>query len=39
VFASVKSLASLAPATVAPETFSVLIVDVFHHAASSSYER
>ncbi len=39
VFASVQSLAGLDPADLAPDTFAVVIVDEFHHAASASYER
>ncbi|WP_198948219.1 DUF3427 domain-containing protein [Synechococcus sp. MW101C3] len=39
VFASVQSLAGLDPADLAPDTFDVVIVDEFHHAASASYER
>ncbi len=39
VFASVQSLAGIDPADLAPETFAVVIVDEFHHAASASYER
>lgn len=39
VFASVQSLASLDPADLASETFAVVIVDEFHHAAASSYGR
>ncbi|WP_228009168.1 DUF3427 domain-containing protein [Cyanobium sp. LEGE 06113] len=39
VFASVQSLAGLDPANLAPDTFDVVIVDEFHHAASASYER
>ena len=39
VFASVQSLAGLDPADLAPDTFDVVIVDEFHHAAASSYER
>ena len=39
VFASVQSLAGLDPADLAPDTFAVVIVDEFHHAAASSYER
>jgi superfamily II DNA or RNA helicase len=39
VFASVQSLAGLDPAGLAPDTFAVVIVDEFHHAASASYER
>ncbi len=39
VFASVQSLAGLDPADLAPDTFDVVIVDEFHHAASTSYER
>ena len=39
VFASVQSLAGIDPADLAPDTFDVVIVDEFHHAASASYER
>lgn len=39
VFASVQSLAGIDPADLAPDTFAVVIVDEFHHAASASYER
>ena len=39
VFASVQSLAGIDPANLAPDTFDVVIVDEFHHAASASYER
>jgi superfamily II DNA or RNA helicase len=39
VFASVQSLAGLDPADLAPDTFAVVIVDEFHHAAAASYER
>lgn len=39
VFASVQSLAGLDPADLAPDTFDVVIVDEFHHAAAASYER
>ncbi|WP_071800430.1 MULTISPECIES: DEAD/DEAH box helicase family protein [unclassified Synechococcus] len=39
VFASVQSLAAMDPAGLAPGTFDVVIVDEFHHAAASSYER
>ena len=39
VFASVQSLAGLDPADLAQDTFDVVIVDEFHHAASASYER
>nr|WP_198949697.1 DUF3427 domain-containing protein [Synechococcus sp. 1G10] len=39
VFASVQSLAGIDPAGLAPGTFDVVIVDEFHHAAASSYER
>lgn len=39
VFASVQSLAGIDPADLAPNTFAVVIVDEFHHAASASYER
>ena len=39
VFASVQSLAGLDPADLAPDTFDVVIVDEFHHAASANYER
>jgi superfamily II DNA or RNA helicase len=39
VFASVQSLGGLDPADLAPDTFAVVIVDEFHHAASASYER
>jgi superfamily II DNA or RNA helicase len=39
VFASVQSLAGMDPADLAPDTFAVVIVDEFHHAAASSYER
>ena len=39
VFASVQSLAGIDPAHLAPDTFAVVIVDEFHHAASASYER
>ncbi|MDM7936773.1 MAG: DUF3427 domain-containing protein [Cyanobium sp. CZS 48M] len=39
VFASVQSLAGIDPADLAPDTFAVVIVDEFHHAAASSYER
>jgi len=39
VFASVQSLAGIDPADLAPDTFAVVIVDEFHHAAAASYER
>jgi superfamily II DNA or RNA helicase len=39
VFASVQSLAAVDPAGLAPDTFAVVIVDEFHHAAAASYER
>ncbi|MCP9917549.1 DUF3427 domain-containing protein [Cyanobium sp. ATX 6F1] len=39
VFASVQSLAGIDPAGLAPGSFNVVIVDEFHHAAASSYER
>jgi superfamily II DNA or RNA helicase len=39
VFASVQSLAGMDPAHLAPDTFAVVIVDEFHHAAAASYER
>jgi superfamily II DNA or RNA helicase len=39
VFASVQSLAGLDPADLAPDSFDVVIVDEFHHAAAASYER
>jgi HKD family nuclease len=39
VFASVQSLAGIDPAGLAPDTFAVVIVDEFHHAAAASYER
>jgi superfamily II DNA or RNA helicase len=38
VFASVQSLAGIDPAALAPDTFAVVIVDEFHHAAAASYE-
>ncbi|MCP9835450.1 MULTISPECIES: DUF3427 domain-containing protein [unclassified Cyanobium] len=39
VFASVQSLAGIDPADLATDTFAVVIVDEFHHAAAPSYER
>ncbi len=39
VFASVQSLAGLDPADLAPDTFAVVIVDEFHHAAAARPHR
>lgn len=39
VFASIQSLNALGAETITPETFDVVIVDEFHHAAAPTYER
>lgn len=39
VFASIQSLASADLGLIEPQRFDVVIVDEFHHAAASSYER
>ena len=39
VFASVQTLANLDLAHLAPDHFDVVIVDEFHHAAATSYDR
>ena len=39
VFASIQSLTANGLASLEPEHFDVVIVDEFHHAAASSYER
>src|SRR5206468_8389701 len=39
VFASVQSLAQLDLAALPPDTFDVVIVDEFHHAAADTYRR
>ena len=39
VFASVQSLSRLAPGTLDPRAFDVLIVDEFHHAEAPTYRR
>lgn len=39
VFASIQSLSARAPDSIAPNHFDIVIVDEFHHAAASSYDR
>jgi superfamily II DNA or RNA helicase len=39
VFASIQSLSASGLASLAPDHFDVVIVDEFHHAAASSYDR
>ncbi|ARA92867.1 hypothetical protein AWN76_006615 [Rhodothermaceae bacterium RA] len=39
LFASVQSLSRLDLADIPPDTFDVLIIDEFHHAAAATYER
>jgi superfamily II DNA or RNA helicase/HKD family nuclease len=39
VFASIQSLAQISLGDIAPDAFDVVVVDEFHHAAASTYER
>src|SRR5699024_1415576 len=39
VFASVQSLAKLDLAQLTPDTFHVIVIDEFHHAAATTYRR
>ena len=39
IFASIQSLAQIPLDDVAPDAFDVVVVDEFHHAAASTYER
>mgnify|MGYP003382201358 CR=1 FL=1 len=39
VFASIQSLAQIDLAEIPPETFDVVVVDEFHHAAATTYSR
>jgi superfamily II DNA or RNA helicase/HKD family nuclease len=39
VFASIQSLAQVSLDDIAPDAFDVVVVDEFHHAAASTYER
>jgi len=39
VFASIQSLAQVPLSDIAPDAFDVVVIDEFHHAAASTYER
>lgn len=39
VFASIQSLAQVSLADIAPDGFDVVVIDEFHHAAASTYDR
>jgi hypothetical protein len=39
IFASIQSLAQISLDDIAPDAFDVVVVDEFHHAAASTYER